>query len=158
MSSSQGPTAKYTQSAIHMNSGNHMARSKKDRREVSSSRRSASISTTSTTRSSSSTSSGNHDRRYESGYAYKRTYVEHVYHDHRKDQLELGEPEEMNDVNTKRQRGPRGGVTVAFPEKLHAMLSRMEDDGTEGVVSWQPHGRCFLIHKKTEFVSEIMCR
>jgi hypothetical protein len=33
-----------------------------------------------------------------------------------------------------------------FPVRLHYMLSEMEKDGLEHIVSWQPHGRCFVIH------------
>jgi hypothetical protein len=33
-----------------------------------------------------------------------------------------------------------------FPVKLHYMLSEMEKDGLENIISWQPHGRCFIIH------------
>lgn len=34
-----------------------------------------------------------------------------------------------------------------FPVKLHYMLSELEDDGLEHIASWQPHGRCILVHK-----------
>jgi hypothetical protein len=55
-------------------------------------------------------------------------------------------------------KGPRGGVTVAFPEKLHQMLSQIEEEGLSHVVSWQPHGRCFLVHRKRDFIDDIMPR
>lgn len=57
-----------------------------------------------------------------------------------------------NGMNT----NPRGGVAVAFPIKLHEMLDKIEKDGHADVVSWQPHGRCFLVHKPKEFAEHVM--
>jgi hypothetical protein len=56
------------------------------------------------------------------------------------------------------RKGPRGGVTVTFPENLHNMLSACAAEGLDDVVAWQPHGRCFLVRKKKEFVEKIMPR
>jgi hypothetical protein len=94
------------------------------------------------------------------GQSFKRTFVEHRYHDHYHDPLEENLPQDCSsEVHAKRQtRAPRGGVAVAFPEKLHDMLSRMDEEGTNNVISWQPHGRCFLIHKKKDFVHQVMTR
>jgi hypothetical protein len=33
-----------------------------------------------------------------------------------------------------------------FPVRLHYMLSEMEKDGLEHIISWQLHGRCFIVH------------
>jgi len=57
---------------------------------------------------------------------------------------------------SKKRRGPRGGVAVPFPEKLHQMLSSIDGEGMSHIVSWQPHGRCFVVHKPKEFVAEVM--
>lgn len=46
----------------------------------------------------------------------------------------------------------RGGVATPFPWKLHDMLENVDEDGYAHIVSWQPHGRCFAIHKPKEFV------
>jgi hypothetical protein len=43
-----------------------------------------------------------------------------------------------------------------FPFKLFRMLEEAENDGNEGIVSFNPQGRCFLIHKPKQFVDEIM--
>jgi hypothetical protein len=56
------------------------------------------------------------------------------------------------------KRDPRGGVPVPFPLKLHALLDTIEADGHADVISWQPHGRCFRVHKTEEFVEAIMPR
>lgn len=83
--------------------------------------------------------------------ATARHKVLHDYHDHSFDPFKdtggfcLG-------VN----KGHRGGVTIPFPAKLHVMLSRVDEEGMSDVVSWQPHGRCFVVHKPHEFVNKIM--
>jgi HSF-type DNA-binding len=35
---------------------------------------------------------------------------------------------------------------IQFPVRLHRMLERIEQDGYGHVVSWQLHGRCFVVH------------
>lgn len=50
----------------------------------------------------------------------------------------------------------KGGVTTPFPWKLHDMLDEMAREGNHSVVTWQPHGRAFMVHKPKEFVEEIM--
>ena len=79
-----------------------------------------------------------------------RAFVEHHYHDHARDPIV--EPMEM--VGSRSD----GAMSRSFPEKLHQLLETMEEESTEHIVSWQPHGRCFVIHDKTAFVDEIMPR
>jgi hypothetical protein len=43
-----------------------------------------------------------------------------------------------------------------FPEKLHYVLSEMEKDGLQHIASWQPHGRCFLVHDQALFTEKIL--
>ena len=69
--------------------------------------------------------------------------VTHDYHDHSSDDCSSYQQE---------QHPARGGVTTPFPLKLHEMLDSVQADGREGIVSWQPHGRCFIVHKPKEFV------
>jgi HSF-type DNA-binding len=71
--------------------------------------------------------------------------VLHDYHDHG-DDIDNGSPDPI----------ARGGVTTPFPLKLHDMLDEIERDGHADVVSWQPHGRCFVVRKPKEFVNHIM--
>ena len=40
--------------------------------------------------------------------------------------------------------------------KLHSLLERVEGDGLSHIISWQPHGRCFIIHKPKEFADVIL--
>lgn len=48
------------------------------------------------------------------------------------------------------------GVTETFPVKLHRMLEGNTANGLEHIASWQPHGRCFVVHKQQEFVDLVM--
>ena len=41
----------------------------------------------------------------------------------------------------------RGGVATPFPWKLHEMLEDATKEGNEHIVSWQPHGYSFIVHK-----------
>ncbi|CAB9526850.1 Heat stress transcription factor [Seminavis robusta] len=65
--------------------------------------------------------------------------VEHDYHDH------------ANELELIDERPARGGVTTPFPIRLHKMLDQMQEDGHADVISWQPHGRAFVVHKPKEF-------
>lgn len=44
--------------------------------------------------------------------------------------------EETSVDDHKKRSGPRGGVNVPFPTKLHVMLSKVEADGLTDIVSW----------------------
>jgi hypothetical protein len=80
-----------------------------------------------------------------------RHFVEHHYQDHAND---LDEDISSDDACNRR----RGGVAVSFPLKLHTVLDQVEVDGFAHVISWQPHGRCFVIHKPREFTDVVMPR
>jgi len=73
--------------------------------------------------------------------------VQHDYHDHAADPT-------IDPKSIKHK--AKGGVITPFPVKLHGMLDRIEADGLAHVVSWQPHGRCFVVHKTKEFVNHVM--
>lgn len=40
--------------------------------------------------------------------------------------------------------------------KLHTVLDQVGADGLGDIFGWQPHGRCFCIHKTKEFVDYVM--
>jgi len=82
-----------------------------------------------------------------------RHFVKHDYHDHANDADDETEPQSDESHHDQRR---RGGVAIAFPLKLHAVLLQVEVDGLSHIVSWQPHGRCFVIHKPKEFVDLVM--
>ena len=50
----------------------------------------------------------------------------------------------------------RSGTELPFPVKLHHMLEHVDALGLNSIVSWQSHGRCFVVHKQQEFVDRIM--
>lgn len=79
-----------------------------------------------------------------------RHFVVHNYHDHAND------PDENDATESDEPHRRRGGVSVAFPVKLHAVLDQVEADGLGHVISWQHHGRCFVVHKPKEFVDHVM--
>ena len=74
----------------------------------------------------------------------RRRRVVHAYHDHATDA-----PSFVPHIT-------RGGVKTPFPVRLHNMLSGVEAQGLTHIVSWQPHGRSFLVHKSQEFTDHIM--
>lgn len=52
----------------------------------------------------------------------------------------------------------KGGVACPFPWRVHHMLQAAEKEGLQDIVSWQPHGRAFLVRKPKEFVEKILPR
>ncbi|GFH55323.1 hypothetical protein CTEN210_11799 [Chaetoceros tenuissimus] len=47
----------------------------------------------------------------------------------------------------------KGGVVTPFPQKLHKIL----DQGIHAeIISWSPHGRCFLIHQQKPFAQIVL--
>merc|ERR1712226_1595410 len=75
---------------------------------------------------------------------YFSRLAHHDYHDHSHDAVTS-----ENDTTSRRAADP-------FPVQLHMMLDTIEREGYAHVVSWQPHGRCFVIHDQKEFNSFVM--
>jgi hypothetical protein len=74
----------------------------------------------------------------DSHHIEQRHVVIHDYHDHSTDKpthYVMNHSEQEVDDHKKRN-GPRGGVNVPFPTKLHVMLSKVEADGLTDIVSW----------------------
>jgi HSF-type DNA-binding len=69
--------------------------------------------------------------------------IQHHYNDHSTDARS----------NYQEQHPARGGVVTPFPLKLHEMLSTVASTGEDSIVSWQPHGRCFVVHDPKAFVA-----
>jgi len=79
---------------------------------------------------------------------HRRHVAQHHYRDF------ANETMTPSDLSSKRK--PKGGVTVPFPLKLHEMLDEIEKDGLASVISWQPHGRAFVVHKPLLFVEKVL--
>jgi hypothetical protein len=63
----------------------------------------------------------------------ENTVVQHNYHDHAND-MPSDEAKSFN----------------KFPMRLFALLEQAHHDQIDHIISWQPHGRCFAIHKPKE--------
>lgn len=79
-----------------------------------------------------------------------RHYVQHDYEDHAHTTVAQ--------AALVPQKKRRGGVAVHFPVRLHEALAAMERDGYAHVMGWQPHGRCFVIHKPRLLEDELLGR
>jgi len=87
--------------------------------------------------------------------------VQHNYHDHSNDKP----PEHISKKGivgsgycfTVSKTG-LGAAGLSFPIKLHEMLNSVEEEGLSHIVSWQPHGRCFIIRKSEEFEKQLLER
>lgn len=86
--------------------------------------------------------------------ASSKMKVEHDYHDYSHVTEDGQLMKEFHEANAN-VIGPHKGEQN-FPVKLHYMLSELEADGLDYIVSWQPHGRCFLVHDQHRFVEEIL--
>lgn len=84
-----------------------------------------------------------------------RAVIQHSYVDHYFDPLYTGLAAE-DEEHKPRRKGPRGGVIVPFTERLYQMLDDAEEHGFDSIVSFQTHGRCFVIRQPEEFVREVM--
>ena len=85
--------------------------------------------------------------------------VVHNYHDYAHE-VEKGEGRAGNQLiliqeHTQSSDMSKGGEQK-FPVKLHYMLNELEKDGMDEIVSWQPHGRCFHVHKQQQFVEHVL--
>ena len=79
----------------------------------------------------------------------KKREIQHNYTDH------------ANDDEAIYSESPivsKGGVTVPFPLKLHNMLEYIAEYEPKlaSIVSWQPHGRCFLVRDITAFADDVL--
>ncbi|KAL7530815.1 hypothetical protein ACHAXR_003688 [Thalassiosira sp. AJA248-18] len=84
----------------------------------------------------------------------ERLFVQHDYHD-----LSL-EPDALpggDGPSTSKKTDQQATLlTESFPMKLHRILEETCALGQSHIISWQPHGRAFKIHKPALFTSQIM--
>lgn len=95
-------------------------------------------------------------------YSLSSGKVKHDYHDHANEQDAdtdgTARPSPLVDqaIVAPGQRGKACRPEENFPVKLHYMLAELERDGLNHIVSWQPHGRCFVVHKQQQFVQNVL--
>lgn len=77
----------------------------------------------------------------------------YVYEDHAH---ESEEDHKSRPNHLIQEKSNRGKVKVPFPFKLHEMLEGVQREGLSHIVSWQPHGRAFLVHKPRAFVDTVL--
>ena len=76
-----------------------------------------------------------------------------VYRDH---SHHTDDDKELNELLTKADAEGVKGTDQTFPVKLHQLLSGSDEDGFSHVVSWQPHGRSFIVKKHKDFVEKVL--
>ena len=75
-------------------------------------------------------------------------FVQHNYHDHANDPKVRG--------SAHKAKTNRGGIKVPFPMLLHKVLDEVDQEDLSSILSWQPHGRSFLLHKPKKFEQLLM--
>lgn len=83
-------------------------------------------------------------------------YVDHPYRDYAS--LSLAEANLLLGGPPGQQNSLAWGASQqqGFAVKLYHMLSEAEATGKTHIVSWQPHGRCFLVHDRKAFVEQVL--
>jgi HSF-type DNA-binding len=79
--------------------------------------------------------------------------VEHDYKDHAG---AMEDPDNSSNGSSTNNKAALQASDRNFPVKLHFMLSELDADGLSHVISWQPHGRCFVVHKQDDFVKTVL--
>jgi len=46
--------------------------------------------------------------------------------------------------------------TQNFPVRLHYVLTELEKDGLDCIMSWLPHGRSFIVHDQKQLESSVL--
>jgi len=52
----------------------------------------------------------------------------------------------------------KGGCACPFPWRIHVMLDAVERENLQHVVSWQPHGRAFIVRDPATFAKSVLPR
>jgi HSF-type DNA-binding len=79
--------------------------------------------------------------------------VQHSYHDHANDEEEESSVQcHLLELSLYRP------ADQNFTARLHRLLSNADKEGISHIISWQPHGRSFLVHNKQQFEQQVMPR
>lgn len=99
----------------------------------------------------SSSSSVLESDKFDESHKQNNCGVQHNYHDHAFD---------VDEENSDASNITKGGVSIPFPLKLYRMLEHIDHVEPElsQLISWQPHGRCFLVHRQKQFAEKVLPR
>lgn len=89
----------------------------------------------------------------------RRPGVNHNYHDYANVSVsEINMLFPGAAVASLRQHNPlaSGAQQQGFAVKLYHMLADIESSGEAEIVSWRPHGRCFVVHDRKAFVERVL--
>lgn len=75
----------------------------------------------------------------------------HNYSDHANDSMYGVDVESTDSKSDSRRTSICKDVAPPFPVKLYEMLDRVDTEGYRHIISWQPHGRCFVVHDAGAF-------
>jgi len=81
---------------------------------------------------------------------HRSILAKHNYHDHSNDPAPKDADTYLASSLT--------SSSVAFPLKVYECLSHVEEEGVSDILSWQPHGRAFIVHKPEEFRDLVLPR
>ena len=96
---------------------------------------------------------------------FQRVFARHNYHDYSQMrphdiELEAGSSSSSNVTTSSSTstgtKSSKGGVNNPFPVLLHRLMEDSEVKGFSNIISWQPHGRAFLIHDPKTFVGDVL--
>jgi hypothetical protein len=79
---------------------------------------------------------------------FKRHYATHNYQDFSRVKPSQADLDLLQ--------GSRGGVPNPFPTVLQTMMEKSDEKGYSNIISWQSHGRAFLIHQPKTFVADVL--
>lgn len=80
---------------------------------------------------------------------FKRHFATHNYHDYGR--LRPSETDLENAA-----KASKGGAHTPFPVVLHSLMDDADIKGFRECISWQPHGRAFLIKDPKTFVADVL--
>lgn len=96
-----------------------------------------------------------------SSKGHQRYYIQHNYKDYSNEKP--AHEEECRQINIlpphdscSLLRSTENPKKNSFARKLHLLLNYVDENGINGIVSWQCHGRAFQIYNEKKFVSELL--
>lgn len=67
-------------------------------------------------------------------------------------------PNQHSSLATKQDKAQERELKILFPWTLHSLLEDAEKEGFDSTVSWRPSGIAFKVHKRDDFMNEVLPR